>query len=165
MKKIINNTWMAFVAVLALALSSCAKSDNSEAVQPPVVGQWESTDEEGWLYYEDGETVEIHYIHKDNWLYIWFYDEDGSLIDSEVEEEIYEPGLLNIWSNGMLSLSNSEGEMMCNYVVKGHQILLPEWGDDLKWNFSIEEPKMVIEEQSYYEGVLDSRIIIHYQRK
>jgi hypothetical protein len=68
MKKIINNTWMAFVAVLALALSSCAKSDNSEAVQPGVVGQWESTDEEGWLYYKDGETVEIHYIHQDNWL-------------------------------------------------------------------------------------------------
>ena len=156
---------MAFVAVLVLALSSCAKSDNSEAVQSPVVGQWESIDEEGWLYYEDGETVEIHYIYKDNWLYTWFYDEDGSLVDSEEEEEIYEPGLLNIWSNGKLSLSNSEGEMTCDYVVKGHQILLPEWGDDLKWNYSIEEPKMVIEELSYYEGVLDSRVIIHYQRK
>lgn len=43
--------------------------------------------------------------------------------------------------------------------------VLPDWGDEVIWNYSIEDGQMVIEEQNYYKGVLDSYIITSYQRK
>ena len=166
MKKTINNMLMAFVAILALTLSSCAQSDNSQSEQSPVVGQWESTSEEGWNFHEDGETVKTYYIYQnDNTVMVWNYDELGELIEKETIEEVFEPNVLNIKSNGTLSLSTRAGEMACDYYLKGNRIVLPDWGDEVIWNYSIEDGQMVIEEQNYYKGVLDSYIITSYQRK
>ena len=164
MKKTVNNMLMAVVAILALTLSSCAKSDNSTSVSP-IMGQWQSTGEEGWIYNEDGEDVEMHYLIEDGWAYTWYYDETGHQTDSEEEEIVYEPGLLNIGANGTLTISNSEYEETYDYVLKGNQIVLPEWGDELIWHYSLENQVLAIEEVAYYKGVMSTRIITTYQRK
>lgn len=166
MKKTINNTLTALVALLAMAFSACSQNDNgSAAVLDPVVGQWEGTGEEGWLYYEDGKTVEIHYLYKDNMLYSWYYDENGDLEEKEVEKEAYEPSLLNIMPDGIVTLISRESEMEVPYYLEGNQIVMPIWGDEKIWYYSVEDPKMVLEELNYYKGLLKSRIVTPYERK
>ena len=166
MKRTLNNMLTAISAVMILTLASCAKSDNSsQPTLPPVVGQWVSVSEEGYTFFEDGETVESYFSYDDDEQIVYFFDETGEVSDIMKEEGKYEPCNLTLKTDGTLDLITREGEMNCSYQVKDNRIVLPEWGDEVVWDYMMDGDEMVIEEQIYNKGILYSLTYICYQRK
>lgn len=166
MKRTLNNMLTAISAIMLLTLASCAKSDNySQPTLPPVVGQWVSISEEGYTFFEDGETVESYFCYDDDEQTAYFFDETGAVEDIMKEEGKYEPCKLTLKTDGTLDLISREGKMNCSYQVKDNRIVLPEWGDELVWNYTMDGDEMLIEQQIYNKGILYSLTYIHYQRK
>ena len=95
---------------------------------------------------------------------MWFFDDSGDLAEQQESEGRYEPDQLSIKADGTLNLMSREGEMTCTYYLKDHRIVLPEWGDEVVWNYTMEGSEMVIEELIYDGGVLFSQSFTRYQR-
>lgn len=114
---------------------------------------------------EDGVTVESYFCYDDDEQIAYFFDETGAVEDIMKEEGKYEPCKLTLNTDGTLDLISREGEMNCSYQVKDNRIVLPEWGDEVVWNYTMDGDEMLIEQQIYNKGILYSLTYIHYQRK
>lgn len=166
MKKMLNNMLTAISAIMILTLASCAKSDNyPQPALPSVVGQWISISEDGFTFYEDGETIESYFTYDADEQIVYYFDKSGDVTDILEDEGVYEPCSLTLNADGILDLRTREGNMNCSYQVKDNRIILPEWGDEVVWNYTIDGNEMIIEELIYDDGILSSITFISYRRK